>query len=245
MSWLKDKLGLGGKGKKLEPIVSVQIPDDTESEPLFEDQILRKRWAESLLADHSVPINPHLPCIESEAQVTIRSAQEIAERLRALTLVAVKGQGMPQDEVLRLADERGIRPLFSAKELAFIDEPDPSEHSLIQFVWRYEAAWVLFWALNLADKQLAYPGAICDVQRMVDRVNSSVDLTARAMQSANTILNEADLIYRYHWAVRQAQIDGKEPPANLLASVVMERHYALNWLIGYNGAEWDDVSTDT
>ena len=27
--------------------------------------------------------------------------------------------------------------------------------------------------------------------------------------------------------------------------VVMERHYALNWLIGYAGRDWDEVSTDT
>ncbi|MDR2636809.1 MAG: DUF4272 domain-containing protein [Zoogloeaceae bacterium] len=27
--------------------------------------------------------------------------------------------------------------------------------------------------------------------------------------------------------------------------VTMERHYALNWLIGYMDQEWDDISTDT
>jgi len=26
---------------------------------------------------------------------------------------------------------------------------------------------------------------------------------------------------------------------------VVERHPALNWLLGYQGQEWDDVSTDT
>jgi uncharacterized protein DUF4272 len=32
---------------------------------------------------------------------------------------------------------------------------------------------------------------------------------------------------------------------NLDSGVVYERHYALNWLIGYMGREWDDVTTDT
>ena len=27
--------------------------------------------------------------------------------------------------------------------------------------------------------------------------------------------------------------------------VVIERHHALNWLIGYENQQWDDVSTDT
>jgi hypothetical protein len=27
--------------------------------------------------------------------------------------------------------------------------------------------------------------------------------------------------------------------------VIEERHYALNWLIGYFNQDWDDVATDT
>ena len=33
---------------------------------------------------------------------------------------------------------------------------------------------------------------------------------------------------------------------DLHSGVVMERHHALNWLIGYSErADWDDVTTDT
>jgi len=59
------------------------------------------------------------------------------------------------------------------------------------------------------------------------------------------ILDEADLIYRYHWAVKNARSKGEPPPANLDKGVVLERHHALNWLIGYMDQEWDDISTDT
>ena len=34
-------------------------------------------------------------------------------------------------------------------------------------------------------------------------------------------------------------------PSKDYSGVVMERHYALNWLIGYSDQEWDDVTTDT
>jgi hypothetical protein len=38
----------------------------------------------------------------------------------------------------------------------------------------------------------------------------------------------------------------REPPAESYnAGVVQERHYALNWLIGYCGQDWDDITTDT
>ena len=51
--------------------------------------------------------------------------------------------------------------------------------------------------------------------------------------------------YRYHWAVVDARVNGLEIPSDIDASVVYERHYALNWLVGYSGQEWDDISTDT
>jgi Domain of unknown function (DUF4272) len=59
------------------------------------------------------------------------------------------------------------------------------------------------------------------------------------------ILDQADLIYRYHWAVRNARIKGQQIPAALHPGVTAERHYALNWLTGYMEQAWDDVSTDT
>ena len=35
-------------------------------------------------------------------------------------------------------------------------------------------------------------------------------------------------------------------PASLNGDVVMERHYAFNWIIGANGgADWDDIQPNT
>jgi hypothetical protein len=45
--------------------------------------------------------------------------------------------------------------------------------------------------------------------------------------------------------VRQAELDEKAAPAKLEAGVVAERHYALNWLVRYGDADWDDVDTPT
>jgi hypothetical protein len=59
------------------------------------------------------------------------------------------------------------------------------------------------------------------------------------------VLDEADLIYRYDWAVVDARINNKPVPLGVDPGVVQERHYALNWLIGYMDQDWDDVSTDT
>ena len=56
------------------------------------------------------------------------------------------------------------------------------------------------------------------------------------------ILDEADLTLRYDWACVDARVNGREAPASLEGGVVMERHYAFNWLIGgSDGAAWDEI----
>jgi hypothetical protein len=59
------------------------------------------------------------------------------------------------------------------------------------------------------------------------------------------LLDEVDRIFRYHWAVVEARVNGRLAPADLGPGVTLERHYALKCLIGYMDQEWDDVSTDT
>ena len=65
------------------------------------------------------------------------------------------------------------------------------------------------------------------------------------LRDQEEIFDQADLIYRYHWAVRNNNLKGIETPGNLDKSVIMERHHALNWLIDLNKTDWDDIVTDT
>jgi Domain of unknown function (DUF4272) len=247
MSWFKKLLGNDetAKPEPVVPIMTVELPPSDEEVLLYQDQVMRKAWAEDVLNGQGIPVNKHLPCIESGAEVQLRSAREVADRLLALAIVAVKGEGLEQEAIEGIIADKNARGLFTPKELAFINDPEPSDHDKTQFVWRYEAAWVLYWALNYTDEPLSFPGAICDVPLLVETVRDAEDLSTNGLQSANDILNEADLIYRYHWAVRQASIDGDFAPGGLDGGVVMERHYALNWLIRYCDADWDDVGTDT
>jgi hypothetical protein len=225
---------------------TAQISAQTANATDREDQMRRKTWAETVLAQHGIPVNTRLPCIESEADVIPRSIQDISDRLLALTIVSVKGEGLTQDHVLAFIKARNVQSLFSPKEQVFIDNPEPSAHDCVQFCWRYEAAWVMFWALNFIDGPLSVPDQICDVPRLVQAVRDTKILSANGCRATQPLLDEADLVYRYHWAIRQASIDGKSPPGGLDPGVVRERHHALNWLIGYDSsAAWDDVGTDT
>ncbi len=162
-------------------------------------------------------------------------------------MVAVKGEGLEQPIVEKLARQYDLAPYFTPKEAAFIKNPASSEKDRTQFSLRYESAWVLLWALGYVE-DLRQPSTICDVAKAVTLMKERTTaqfLADSKLRPLSQLLDEADLIYRYDWAVVDARIKGKPAPSGLDPGVVQERHYALNWLIGYMDQEWDDMSTDT
>jgi len=207
----------------------------------------RKSRSIAVLQAEAVPYIDHLPAIETETESHRRTAKEVALRAMALCFVAVKGEGLDQSIIDYLVTQYAIADSFTPKERHFIRDPFPTQQDRIQFCWRYESYWVLLWALNFI-KVLRRPDHLCDVPRSVsilrDLGRDGCLASARLRPQAD-ILDAADLIYRYDWAVVEARIKGQVAPAGLDAGVVLERHYALNWLIGYRDQAWYDISTDT
>lgn len=212
------------------------------------ESLARKARSIERLRREGVPFIDHLPRIEAEDEAEIRPRRDVIDRALALCFVAFRGEGMPKDQVLGLLDEYKARHALSPNEKSFVESDSPSELTCIQYVWRYECLWVMLWALELVE-ELSRPERIMDVDWTVRLLKSlgreGLEEKAR-LRSANEILDEADLIYRYHWATRQARLTGEDAPAGLEPGVVKERHYALNWLIGCAAeGSWDAVSTDT
>ncbi len=240
MNWLRSLLGGGADGSP------PPAGGGDEGTGLSLEQIGRKQRSEALLRAERVDINDWLPAIERVDEMAPRTPREVADRLLALTIVAMKGEGLDHQAAGGIVAERGIRALFSPRELTFLDDSSSSDHDRLQFVWRYEAAWVMFWALQLTTKPLGLPRGMCNPALLVTTVRDAEDLAANGLRSLSEIADEADLIYRCHWATRQAELKGAPSGGALDPGVAMERHKALNWLIGYeDSAEWDDVATDT
>ncbi|GHD12878.1 DUF4272 domain-containing protein [Tianweitania populi] len=215
-----------------------QTPDDPD---------LRKLRSMTQLEAEAVPTIAHLPAIESETESTRRSDREVVERTIALAIVAVKGETGDAGLANSLVRQFNAEAFFTPKERAFMAESDPEQQDRVNFTWRYEGVNVLLWALGIFD-ELPRPEAICDVPRIAATLRDfgTDGLKKRArLRPQREILDAADLIYRYDWAVVNARIKGEPTPSDLDGSVVQERHHALNWLIGYQDQAWDDVSTDT
>ena len=199
-----------------------------------------RRQVETLKA----PFNDFLPVVETAGQTELRPPKEVAERAVAVALAAVKAEGLEQDRINELVKE--WNPVFTPEEKRFIDAPEPTERDRAKFGWRYEGLEVLLWSLGLRDElpppdQLMDPGAAASTVR---KLGVAGMLAHGKPRSADELLDMNDLYYCLHWAAIEVRIGGeRNPPLN--EEIIMERHYALNWLIRYMDQEWDDVTTDT
>ena len=211
------------------------------------EAIERRIRSETILRAEGVPVLAALPVIETTAEALKRSKEEVALRALCLIFVAAKGEGLEDEIVERVLKSYELRPHLTPKELAFVLDNSPSQHDRVQFIWRYEAASTLLWALGFVA-QLGKPVQPFDAEFAVSTMTETTTsqfIEDSELRPIADILDQADLIYRYHWAVRNACLKGQQIPADLHPDVTVERHYALNWLIGYLEQAWDDVSTDT
>jgi hypothetical protein len=212
-----------------------------------QDSIERRQRSIARLQAEGVPINQYLPAIEGQSEARRRTAGEVLDRALALLVVSSRAEGLGTKEAGRMVADFGIEAALSPAERAFLADPAPTEHVVMQFGWRGEAAAPLLWALGFIERmdkpEGTYSGA--ELERLVSGRTRAQLLAAARLRPLPEILDAADMIYRYHWAVREARRLDQPVPAGLNADVVMERHQGLNWLIGYMDQAWDDVTTDT
>jgi hypothetical protein len=223
---------------------------DAEPIELTKDQKSRKERSEAVLENHQVKINYNLPCIESEAETTIRTAKEIAERVTVLTITnLVAFSNIEGDKAIEMLQKYNLWDLVTPDEKLFLE--DPTDQKKSQETWKCEGIWTLMWALKIID-DLGFPNEMADLNNIPfenypigkdkdpnDFINSHSEV-----RSKTEILNANDLYYRLDWACVDARINDKQI-TEVNSGVVYERHYALNWLINYMNADWDDVTCDT
>lgn len=209
----------------------------------------RRLRSEALLAEEGIAFRSSLPCIESEEEISLRSAEEVGARIVCLFFVAGAAEDVGNPFWRDYLEEHGLWEQLTPQETSLVASAEPDEEALINASWRCEALYVLMWAAGLFE-ELPIPRLEVDTGLIVDRfpkpdASPWPFIRGLTLRSKTEILDAADLIYRLHWEVRHAMLHGKEPPGGLEPGVVQERHHALNWLIRYGEEEWDLVSTDT
>jgi hypothetical protein len=213
----------------------------------------RKLATETRLQARGWQLPASLPPVAGEGEIDLRPVPEVVGRALALLLVAVRAESLTAGGGDTLTPERLRQKLpaafahLSPQEDAFVhqDAPDPAQ--IVAMGWRYESLHLLLWALGLVD-ELPWPDGLCDVSRCVSlllEADANALMRDAALRPGSEILDQLDLHLRLHWLLRDAELQGRAAPAEVRRGVVMERHHALNWLIGFENAEWDKVGTPT
>lgn len=195
----------------------------------------------------------------------IRTADEVARRCIVLHGVLAAGHDVPRDQIVTWLRGEGLWDVVSPTESAFFLSESPTQQQRVNATWRAEALFPLLWSLGLIP-ELPSPQQLCDlqvIQRVLPPLFEPVAdfISSAQLRSDSEIQAANEEVYQIHWRVRDARLRGQptlsgklarmphedcDPPVESYdAGVVQERHHALNWLIGYCGQDWDDISTDT
>lgn len=226
-------------------------PDPEATVPYPEDARQRKTRSGAILREMGVPVLESLPPVLGEGEVELRDAPDIARRALSLFAVAIRAESLAGGAPIPVADLRERSPrsfdALSPHEAAFLAQEAPAERDIIAFSWRYEALYLLLWALGIFP-DLPTPITICDVPlvaRTIIQGDSDALIANAQLRPSQEILSALDLHYRMHWAARNARLAEHEAPAGLDEGVLQERRHALNWLVRNPNVEWDNVDTPT
>lgn len=180
----------------------------------------------------------------------IRSPEEVARR--ALTLFSIVGFafGAPKSDIVEWLDETGLSAELTPSEKQFIEASPPSRQQIINAGWLAERLIVLCWALG-EIAELPAPDQQCDTSLFQDilppfaPIDPSSFIVGATLRPNDDLIAMADGILALHWEARNAKLTGSAPRTPVDIEIIQERHYAINWVIGYDGAPWDEVTADT
>jgi hypothetical protein len=180
----------------------------------------------------------------------VRSAEEIATRAIVLFAVVGVGLGANRAEVWNWLNAQNLAELLTPRERSVMEGPEPTRKQLMNAGWQSEALFVLLWALQKIE-ELPPANAQCNTSELQAILPPYAEISVRSFiqtatrRSDNALVAMADEMLDLHWRARDAAIHNRAPPHDVNIEIIQERHHGINWVIGYDGAQWDEVTTDT
>lgn len=181
---------------------------------------------------YNFPITIDLPALISEHnQIQLRPISAIIERILALTVVATKGEGLIQNDVLETMAQLGAAPFLTLNEREFVYCANPSIAELEFYTAKYEAIDVLLWSIGYKKTMLEpYQGCAVMSNKLIIR-DHYLHLQDQAIKiNTEQLVNKSDFYYKLCLAIqtlyeKKIRIDG------IYVSAAFERMHALSWLI--------------
>ncbi len=186
---------------------------------------------------------------EDDFEDEFQTALACAQRCVVLFGVVSAGHGEDRAEIVDWLKNQDLWRVVSAEEKVLLETASPTEQQKVNATWRVEALYLLLWALQKIPSVSNFI-ELCDVQKIKSVCSFYLKSTREFLESSelrseDEIYDVNELIYQAHWEIRDAQINSRPLPDAIIPGLVQERHYAINWLMGYCGQEWDEITTDT
>jgi hypothetical protein len=203
----------------------------------------RKLNSEKFLMSLGISFADDLPPIESEETITLRSAEEIAERVLVLTyLNCVANDPSLQQQVMMFLIHEELWDKATETEKALFHKTQLSDDERTNILWRTESIWMLLWIIQKVD-EINLPANEVDLYEIFPLLpgffESTDDFKTRAtLRAVSEILDQADLMFRLNWALRQEGAVVNSSAQMFHPGVAYERYFSLNWVAGMY-AEWD------
>jgi hypothetical protein len=218
--------------------------------PHFTHGQQRKLGTIATLNAWGVHTNDNLPPLPADPEVRLPATGDIINRMATLLAVAVRsetvqaGNPFTWDQIAVTLPRAVVAP--TPAEHHHLTTPEPTPQKTTNMLWRYECVPVLAWTLGIVP-DLAPPTQTCDVPAITSLILgtnlNALERRAR-LRSVADILDQADLMYRLHWALRDAQLNGQPAPDGIDASVILERRWTLEWLLDPT-TPWDEITLNT
>ncbi len=187
-------------------------------------------------------------CDYEDVEDEVREASEIARRALSLAAAISCAYGDSKFCVIEWLKNEDLWDAVTPVEKEYLENETTNEQNA-KFTWRIEALVPLLWSIRKIDTM---PGmkSECGTGHLKEAViwppNSTKEYIASSkIRDEEELFEEYEKVYQAHWLVRDAQSNNKVVPKNLNPEVVYERHYGFNWITGYMGQDWDDITTDT
>ena len=212
------------------------VLDDTDKE-------IRNRNLKDL-KEMNVPANPNMRDVPINSLTELKSLDKIIDRAKIEFVLATLANYKLNPEILNeqmnmqdlfdeLNEETNVKNLMSNNELELVDAliyGEVDEQTLITMSWFYEASAILLWAVSLFPVPSISERS--DVNELFQKITSDQQLSKAKLRSKKEILEYADLIIRYNWALTRItdstdEIDFKK--------YVLDQHVlALKWVLGWD-----------
>lgn len=189
-----------------------------------------------------VEVPATLPLLD--AGLEMRSADEAVSRILAMNAVAATAYGFDKAKAIAWLKQEAFADSLSEQERRFVFE---GMGKPVRYQMQVEGIWALAWAMGIVNEMNFAKDCDSRFAAMLPNLKQSQSSTEFREKASprplEHVVAACDLAYCLHWAIRQAELSGKQSPASLKPYVVVERRRALEWLLSKEG--WDEVPLDT